>query len=248
MAGRLTGKTAVVTGGASGIGQAYARRLASDGATVAVADIKSADETRRLVEDAGARFFSTTCDVTKPEAVAAFADQATEACGPADILVNNVGIFPLQPFDEMTFEDWRTINAVNVDSLFLFFKAFVPGMKAKGGGRIVNMTSTVNWLLIENYVHYITTKAAVIGFTRGLANELGKHGITVNAIAPSLVRNATTEASPLAGMFSAIPTMQAIPRLQTPDDLVGAMSFLVSDDAAFITGQTLVVDGGMVKH
>ena len=148
----------------------------------------------------------------------------------------------------MSFDDWRTINAINVNSLFLFSKAFVPGMKAARYGRIVNMTSTVNWLKIDNYVHYITTKAASIGFTRGLANELGQFGITVNAIAPSLVRNATTEASPLAGMFEAIPTMQAIPRLQVPDDLVGAMSFFVSEDAAFVTGQTLAVDGGLTKN
>jgi NAD(P)-dependent dehydrogenase (short-subunit alcohol dehydrogenase family) len=246
--GRLSGKIAVVTGGASGIGQAFARRLAQDGANVAVADLKAADETKRMVEGAGAKFVGVKCDVTKPKEIEAFAAEVKKGLGVAEILINNVGIFPLQAFEEMSFDDWRTINAINVDSLFLFSKAFVPGMKAARYGRIVNMTSTVNWLKIDNYVHYITTKAASIGFTRGLANELGQFGITVNAIAPSLVRNATTEASPLAGMFEAIPTMQAIPRLQVPDDLVGAMSFFVSEDAAFVTGQTLAVDGGLTKN
>jgi 3-oxoacyl-[acyl-carrier protein] reductase/(S)-1-phenylethanol dehydrogenase len=244
---RLQGRIAVVTGGASGIGQAFAKRLAEDGASVAVADIKQAAETRAMVEAAGARFFGGICDVTDPAQVAHFAGEVRATLGDADILVNNVGIFPLQPFDAMSVEDWRRINAINTDSMFYFSKAFVPGMRAKKWGRIVNLTSTVNWLMIPNYVHYITTKAAAIGFTRGLANELGRDGITVNAIAPSLVRNATTEASELASMFDAIPSMQAIPRLQVPQDLVGTLSFLVSDDAAFVTGQTIAVDGGLTK-
>jgi NAD(P)-dependent dehydrogenase (short-subunit alcohol dehydrogenase family) len=109
------------------------------------------------------------------------------------------------------------------------------------------MTSTVNWLMIPNYVHYITTKAAVIGFTRGLANELGEHGTTVNAIAPSLVKNATTQSSELSQMYDVIAQQQAIHRVQVPADLVGTMSFLVSDDAEFVTGQTIAVDGGMTK-
>lgn len=244
---RLNGRVAVITGGASGIGQAFAQRLAEDGAAIAVADVKDASETRTMVEAAGGAFFSAACDVTDPAQVEAFSSSARKELGAADILVNNVGIFPLKPFDDVTFEDWRQINAINTDSMFLFAKALVPGMKKKGWGRVVNLTSTVNWLMIPNYTHYITTKAAAIGFTRGLANELGSHGITVNAIAPSLVRNATTEASELAGMFDAIPSMQAIPRLQVPQDLVGTLSFLVSDDAAFVTGQTIAVDGGLTK-
>ncbi len=245
--GRLTGKVAVVTGGASGIGQAFAQRLARDGAAVAVADTKDCSVTRSLVEAEGGRFFGLPCDVTEPTEVSSFARNLVRAIGHPDILVNNVGIFPLQPFLEIGFADWRRINAVNVDSMFLFAQALVPGMIAKRFGRIVNMTSTVNWLMIPNYVHYITTKAAVIGFTRGLANELGEHGITVNAIAPSLVKNATTQASELSQMYDAIAQQQAIHRVQVPADLVGTLSFLVSDDAEFVTGQTIAVDGGMTK-
>ncbi|WP_332811141.1 SDR family NAD(P)-dependent oxidoreductase [Sphingomonas sp.] len=246
--GRLDGKLAVVTGGAAGIGQAFAARLAADGADVAVADIGDCGATRKSVEAQGRQFFARRCDVTSPEQVSAFQAALEAELRPADILVNSAGIFPVKPFDELTFDDWRTINAVNVDAMFLMAKAFVPGMKRAGWGRIVNMSSTVVWINVDAYTHYITTKAAVIGFTRGLANELGRHGITVNAIAPSLVRNATTEASPLGTMFETIAARQAIPRVQVPDDLAGTLSFLVSDDAAFVTGQTLVVDGGMVKH
>jgi 3-oxoacyl-[acyl-carrier protein] reductase/(S)-1-phenylethanol dehydrogenase len=149
----------------------------------------------------------------------------------------------------LSFESWKRIFEVNVDSNFLMAKAFVPGMKARNWGRIVNLTSTTFWLKIEAYTHYISSKAANIGFTRALASELGPHGITVNAIAPSLVRTRTTEASALAAMFEVLPTMlQAIPRLQLPQDLAGVASFLASEDSAFMTGQTLAVDGGMVRH
>lgn len=246
--GRLKGKIAVITGGAAGIGQAFAERLATDGADIAVADVSPCDETKERVERAGGRFFSAPCDVTCTDQVAAFKAGVEENLGRASILVNNAGIFPMKAFLDLTMDDWRKIQSVNVDSMFVVSQAFTPDMIAGNYGRIVNMSSTVNWLKIDHYVHYITTKAAVIGFTRGLANELGAHGITVNAIAPSLVRNATTENSPLSGMFDAIPAMQAIGRLQVPADLAGALSFLVSDDATFVTGQTLVVDGGMVKH
>ncbi|MDB5698033.1 MAG: ped [Alphaproteobacteria bacterium] len=245
---RLEGRLAVISGGAAGIGRAFAGRLAADGADIAVADIGDCAATREAVEAQGRRFFSQRCDVSSPEQVSAFHAAVEAELGDAAILVNNAGIYPLKAFDELTFEEWRAINAINVDSMFLMAKAFVPGMKAIGWGRIVNMSSTVFWLKVEAYAHYITTKAAAIGFTRGLANELGADGITVNAIAPSLVRNATTENSPLGGMFDAIAGMQAIARVQVPEDLTGTLSFLVSEDAAFITGQTLVVDGGMVKN
>ena len=248
MTRNLKGKIAVITGGASGIGQAFAHRLAQDGADIAFADVKDGAETCRLVEAEARRVYAGLCDVTKPDEVACFAAEVETALGAADILVNNVGIFPLRPFDELSFEEWRQLQAINVDSFFLFSKAFVPAMKKKGQGRIVNMSSTTFWLNIEHYVAYITSKAAAIGFTRGLANELGPFGITVNAIAPSLVKNATTEASALAGMFDVMASMQAIKRVQVPADLVGTLSFLVSDDAAFITGQTIVVDGGVIKH
>ncbi len=249
MGQRLKGKKAVITGGAAGIGRAIAKRFAEEGADIAVADIGSTDATREAVLKAGRRFFSVTCDTSRPDQVEALARKVNGEFGGCDILVNNVGIYPLTPFGELKFEDWKRIFEINVDSQFLASKAFVPGMKERGWGRVISLTSTVFWLKIEAYVHYISTKAANIGFTRALATELGPFGITVNAIAPSLVRTATTEASPLATMFEALPEMlQSIKRTQVPEDLTGAALFLASDDSAFMTGQTLAVDGGMVRH
>lgn len=249
MTQKLEGKVAIVTGGSNGIGQAIALRLAAEGADVAIADLSPAPQTEAAVKELGRRILTVKCDVSSPNDVDAFALQVKSTFGRCDILVNNAGIYPLKPFDDLTFEEWKKIFAINVDSGFLMAKAFVPGMKQAGWGRIINMTSTTYWLKIEAYTHYISTKAAIIGFTRALASELGKHGITVNAIAPSLVRTATTEASALAEMFDVLPGMlQAIPRLQVPQDLIGIAAFLASDDAAFITAQTIAVDGGMVRH
>lgn len=249
MSVRLRNRIAVVTGAGAGIGKAIAERLAAEGADIAIADLSASEEIKSAISSLGRRVFVQRCDVSSPAAVEAFAAAVLGHFGRVDILVNNAGIYPLQSFDEMTFAQWKRIFEINVDSNFLLSKAFVPGMKKAGWGRIINLTSTTFWLNIDNYVHYISTKAANIGFTRALASELGAHGITVNSIAPSLVRTATTEASPLAAMFDVLPNMlQSIKRLSVPADLVGAAAFLASDDAAFMTGQTLAVDGGMVRH
>lgn len=249
MTQKLKGKIAVITGGANGIGQAIAQRFAAEGADIVIADLSPAPQTEAAVKEHGRRVLTVKCDVSKPDDVEAFGQNVISNFGRCDILVNNAGIYPLIPFDDLTFEQWKKTFEINVDSGFLMAKAFVPGMKKAGWGRIINMTSTTYWLKIEAYTHYISTKAANIGFTRALASELGKHGITVNAIAPSLVRTATTEASALSEMFDVLPNMlQAIPRLQVPQDLTGTAAFLASDDASFITGQTMAVDGGMVRH
>lgn len=146
--GRLRGKIAVVTGGASGIGQAFAKRLAEDGAAVAIADIGDTAETRALVEAAGVRFSAGRCDVTKPEEIETFARDVVERLGHPDILVNNVGIFPLQPFSDISFDDWRRIQAINVNSMFLFAKAFTPKMIERGYGR--NRQSDFNRQLADD--------------------------------------------------------------------------------------------------
>ena len=246
MTGRLTGRVAVVTGAASGIGRAYARALAAEGASVAVVDIADGSGTVAEIEEAGSKGASFMADVTSPAQVAAAAGNIGAALGAVDILVNNAGIYPNQPLAEMSIDDWRRMFAVNVESMFLTCQAFTPSMKSRGWGRVVNMTSNSVGLVIPGFTHYIASKMAVIGLTRGLATELAEFGITANAIGPSLVRTATTEAGPEV-FFEVVPQMQAIKRVQLPEDLTGTLTFLVSDDAAFITGQTFYVDGGLVR-
>jgi len=248
MSDRLKGKTAVITGAAAGIGRAIAERFAAEGADIAIADLVAPTETEAAITALGRTSFYLKTDVSQPGDVANFAAAVTGKFGHADILINCAGIYPLKSFEEITYEDWKRIFSINVDSQFLMSKAFVPGMKAKNWGRIVNLTSAVFWLNIPNFVHYVSTKAANIGFTRALASELGAFGITVNTIAPSLVRTATSEASALSQMYDAVAESQAIKRLQVPADLTGAALFLASDDAAFVTGQTLPVDGGAIRN
>jgi len=247
-------KVAVVTGAAGGIGQAFAKRLAQDGAHVVIADISPAAETVKLVETAGRRAIACKCDVASPDSVAALAKDVELTFGRCDILINNAGIYPLKPFDEMTFADWRHVMSINLDAAFLTTSAFIPGMKQRGWGRIVNMSSSTVSTVVTHYAHYIASKGGVVGFTRALASEFGGFGITVNAISPSLTRSpGTLSRTPRFGRnsmdeeFAALAARQAIPRPEVPEDLVGAMSFLTSDDAAFMTGQTLYVDGGMVR-
>lgn len=250
----LDGKIALVTGAAGGLGQAFAERLAQDGAHAVLVDIKPCAETAALVEAAGREAMSVICDITSEESVAYLAAEVEIRFGRCDILVNNAGIYPIQPFEQVTFADWRRVMALNLDAVFLVTKAFAPGMKRRGFGRVVNISSSTLNTVASGYTHYIASKGGVVGFTRALATELGNHGVTVNAISPSLTRTPGTEGrAPRQGRasmdeeFEQIARLQAIRRVQMPADLAGVVSFLASDDAAFITGQTLYADGGMVR-
>jgi NAD(P)-dependent dehydrogenase (short-subunit alcohol dehydrogenase family) len=247
-------KVAVVTGAANGIGQAFAKRLAEDGVDIAIADVAAGDATVKLVEQAGRRALAARCDVTSEQSVTALKESVEKAFGRCDILINCAGIFPQRDFGDMTFADWRHVMSINLDGAFLLSKAFVPGMKQRGWGRIVNMASSTLGSVVTGFVHYVASKGGVVGFTRALATELGPHGITVNAISPGLTRSPGTLARKPRPIFASMEeefvanaNMQAIKRVEVTDDLVGTVSFLTSDDAAFVTGQTLNVDGGRVR-
>jgi 3-oxoacyl-[acyl-carrier protein] reductase/(S)-1-phenylethanol dehydrogenase len=176
-----------------------------------------------------------------------FAQAVLAEFGEVDVLVNNAGIYPATPFLDLEWEEWRRVFDINVDSLFHLGKEFLPGMVERGWGRIISTSSTTFHAGIPFNTHYTASKGAVIGFSRSLAAEVGSHGVTVNTIAPGLVRTATTESGSQAQMFDLLAGQQAIHRVQEPADLVGTLSFLASDDAAFLTGQTLCVDGGWVR-
>jgi NAD(P)-dependent dehydrogenase (short-subunit alcohol dehydrogenase family) len=247
-------KVAVITGAAGGIGQAFAKRLAEDGVHIAIVDVAPANETVKLVQAAGRDALACTCDVSSEDAVKAMAAAVQERFGRADIVVNCAGIFPQREFDQMTFADWRKVLSINLDGTFLVSAAFVPGMKARKWGRVVNLSSSTLGSVVTGFAHYVASKGGIVGFTRALASDLGPFGITVNAISPGLTRSPGTLAraprpafTTMDEEFEAVAQLQAIKRVEVPGDLAGALSFLTSDDAAFITGQTLNVDGGRVR-
>ena len=247
-------KVAVITGAAGGIGQAFAKRLAEDGVHIAVVDLGDASDTVKMVEAAGRQAIAVKCDVASEASVAAMAKQVQGTFDHIDIVVNCAGIFPQKNFLEMTFADWRQVLSTNLDSTFLVTAAFVPGMRARKWGRVVNLASSTLGSVVTGFAHYMASKGGIVGFTRALATDLAPYGITANAIAPGLTRSpGTVSRAPrpqfknMDEEFAAVAAMQAIKRPEVPEDLVGAVSFLTSDDAAFITGQTLNVDGGRVR-
>jgi len=251
---RHEGKTAVISGAASGIGQASAVRLVEEGAQIIIADRDRAEKTLQMIADLGGKAIAVQCDVTDPASVAALKETVEKGGGRCDILVNNAGIYPMQTFDEITFEEWRRVLSVNLDSMFLMTKAFASGMRQRKWGRIINIASDTVNLVLTGFTHYIASKAGVIGFTRALATEFGQDGVTVNAIAPGMTRTPGTESRKQipGGMsqeefFVVYANMQAIKRVEATSDLVGVVSFLAGDDAAFVTAQTIYVDGGLVR-
>ena len=247
-------KVAVITGSAGGIGQAFAKRLAEDGVHIAIADIGDGSGTVKLVEAAGRQAIAVECDVSSEQSVAAMAKQVQSKFSDVDIVINSAGIFPQKEFPEMTFADWRQVLSINLDGTFLVTAAFVSGMRARKWGRVVNMASSTLGSVVTGFAHYVASKGGIVGFTRALATDLAPDGITVNAIAPGLTRSPGTivraprpQFKTMEEEFIAVAQMQAIKRVEVPEDLVGAVSFLTSDDAAFMTGQTLNVDGGRVR-
>jgi 3-oxoacyl-[acyl-carrier protein] reductase/(S)-1-phenylethanol dehydrogenase len=240
-------RVAVVTGAAAGIGRAYAERLARDGFVLAAIDLAPPDDTVKAITAAGGTASGFAADVTDEAAVEDCVAAIGASVGAPAVLVNNVGTYPVIKWDDLTLDDFRRVMAVNLESAFLLCKACIPSMREQGWGRIVNIASRTFWLPVPDMAAYLASKGGVIGLSRALATELGAHNITVNVVAPGLTRTATMEASTADAVFQMTANMQVIKRTQEPEDLVGLVSFLVSDDAAFMTGQTLMVDGGLIR-
>jgi NAD(P)-dependent dehydrogenase (short-subunit alcohol dehydrogenase family) len=246
---RLGGKVAIVTGGARHIGAVYACRFASEGAAVVIADILDGDSIVRQIESSGGQALALKVDVSKEEDTQRMAAEAVRAFGRIDILVNNAEIFiniQRQPFYEITAEEWDRVSAVNIKGPFLCAKAVFPYMKEQKYGKVINISSSTAYWGTPMFLHYVASKAALVGMTRSLARECGEFGICVNAIAPGLVEHAGQNAP------KALTELQlkarSIKRLETPEDLLGTVIYLASPDSDFVTGQTLVVDGGSVLH
>jgi 3-oxoacyl-[acyl-carrier protein] reductase len=250
MSSSVAGKVAVVTGSGQGIGRGYAQGLADAGAKIVVAELneeKGAAAAKEL-ESSGTEAMFVHTDISSEESTLAMAAAVTERFGGVDILVNNAAFFeglPSDSIEEMPMERWNKVLAVNLTGPLLVTRAVVPSMRARGGGVIVNQTSTVAWINTPMRIHYAVSKAALIPMTKSMARELGKDKIRVNAIAPGPI-NTDALAGVSEEVIERVKAQMCIPKLGEPEDLVGALLFLVSDQSAWMSGQTIVVDGGNI--
>ncbi len=252
---RLKDQVLIVTGGAHGIGRAYCEGLAGEGARVVVADIdgNGADAVAAALGEAGHDALAVAADVSQPESTDNMAQAAMERFGRIDGLINNAAMFQRPamsrvPFDQIPVEEWDRLMAINLRGVFLCCRAVVPHMKDQQSGKIVNISSGTVYFGSTNLLHYVTSKAGVIGLTRGLARELGDFNINVNAIAPGLTISMDESNDVRSGMNQQRIQARALKRSEVPEDLVGAAVFLCSSESDFMTGQTMVVDGGAQMH
>ena len=255
MAGRLDGRVAIITGGGHGIGKAYAMRLAAEGAKVVIAELdgKAATTVAAELVALGHQAIAVQTDVANEASVKNMAQQAVAQFGRIDVLVNNAAIFatvPMSrsPFDQISVDEWDCMMSVNVKGTWLASRAVVPQMRQQGYGKIINVSSGTALKGSPSRIHYVTSKAGILGFTKTLANEVGKDGICVNCVAPGSTLSEENPDDDILKMRAQAANTRALKRVQTPEDLTGAVVFFASADSDFITGQTLVVDGGSCMH
>ena len=255
MAGRLEGRVAIITGGGHGIGKAYAARLASEGAKVVIAELDGASANAVAAELTAQDFdaIAVQTDVASEASVNNMAQQTIAKFGRIDVLVNNAAIFatvPMSrsPFDQISVEEWDRMMSVNVKGTWLASRAVVPQMRKQAYGKIINVSSGTALKGSPSRIHYVTSKAGILGFTKTLANEVGKDGICVNCVAPGSTLSEENPDDDILKMRAQAANARALKRVQTPEDLTGAVVFFASADSDFITGQTLVVDGGSCMH
>ena len=247
----LDGKTAIITGGGQGIGRAYALALAQEGANVVVADQDgaNAEAVAGEIAAAGGSAIFVQADVGDPASVEGMAAAAREAFGGTDVLLNNAAIFTRLGrcgFEDIPLEEWDRVMRVNVTDGMLCTAAVLPDMRAKKQGRIINVPSSTVPMGLPWFMHYVTSKSAVIGMTRVMARELGPDGITANAIMPGLIETEAENPGRTDAIRAKVIDLQCVKELGTPGDLTGLAVFLASDSSGYITGQTIAADGGSV--
>jgi len=250
--GRLEGKVAIVTGGSQGIGAAYCKKLAEEGAKIVVADLVDGSNVVGVIEQAGGEAVTVETDVASEESNNDMVAAAVDAFGRVDILVANAGLYThleRKPSTEETIDEWDQVYNVNIKGVWLGAKAAIPEMKKNGYGKIVNIASGTVFKGTPMLLHYVSSKGAMVAFTRALAREVGDDGICVNALAPGLTMSEKVLGEQQwTAIKDANAQTRSIKRDELPEDLVGAMLFLCSSDSDFMTGQTLVVDGGSAMH